>query len=1546
MSYENELCEAIELIVNNAVAKANYDRTVQATIVSCIDQTIGKFKCKYQDSSFYAYATSSEVTYSKGTEVYVLIPGNDTSRDKTILGTTKKLGTDYAVTPEGDEAFEIIGNNCLYSSNTFELCSYKAQQINLYEYGKTNNKIEVNQKSVKEYVSKSSSVICGAVFKTNLPTEQRFRGNYGIVFELKFLDNATEKIVTKNYVVDVNQMNGNPYKIVHNTRQYGIFEVDGANFQYINKIYLFCYDFPNQDNTKTNDIFIKDIEFCGSVPLTAEELNSCALTFITPQGIYFDSNDLNTDIRTIQAQVRVKGKIVDKSSQSLEYYWFVENVGINTQSERYCKYGGQGWKCLNDYNLIKPATNGKDPVVEWVSGKYEWKVKKYPDALAKDTKYKCVVVYNDTTILSKEISIINYSSNYNITIDSDSGTKFYYDIGNPTLICKVNGSEKNDSHFSYQWAVVDNNNNFSILAETVDENNEYNNAVSRLKNLETQIKAETAMAAASQSQIDNYNNIIKKYNTITRIEKNKIFKVGINTITNFATYKVSVYYDGNYIGTSSIVLTNSLDAEDMYNIVIDNSSQVFKYNEAGVSPTNNIFEKPMIINPLTFTVYDNLGQPIDEEIIRKCKIRWIVPKKETLLSIPNTYDEYKISENENEVVYEKLMGISYTIANKYNLKYTNNNIQLKVDYKGMNLTAKTDFTFTKEGESGTNGTEFICKIVPNIASGNAPLYPMITYNEEANTSFLNYTTRNSNIWFKVQLWHNGEKIYDGTSSGTSTENKAINIVWSVLANKYSTKASDETNLSINASSGAITYNNTLFNNPANIIKCTIKYDNLEYYSTIPVITARIKDDNYRISLKDYTGFRYATYSADGRTPQYDNSEPFELKVTQKINNIVEDISRLTSTYAVDYSWSVRGRYYDTQWHNNNGLIARNTKGLARNQKDYKPSDDFNGYCVSNAINCIVKRGGNTLAQIHIPIHMLLNKFGNAAINSWDGNSVYLNDNGDGVILAPQVGAGKKTSNNEFTGILMGEVKEVGKSQSNVGLFGYNAGARTIFLNSEAGSAIFGNNNGQIIIDPNSNKALLYSKTYWKNYNNNGGPNDGLPTSYSSTNENGQGMLIDLTTPKIKFGNGNFEVSSNGHLTAKGGGSIAGWSINDTQIYKNGVYIDSNLQAFYSNNKNSMTTNKTGFYIGSDGFALGAYSSTKGHNPFQVNAEGSLFSNSGSIGGFTIDDNTLIGGTGASTVGMSSKSGVQWAFWSGNENAADAPFHVGHNGALYSISGQIGGWNINRSTLTGGDTIINSNGAMSGPNWSITSGGYATFTDVRITNGNTSQAAETKLLDFGDFFVKANGNMHASNANFSGNISGSSISGGTISGGSISGGTISGSGISGGTISGAEITGGSLDISTKDGGYLRAGTNIKNVTVSGLTTGTDGIAMNGTNGISGCAHVANIEDLYLASNKGTVHIGHGISESTHPIEVYRSSIYFNGPVHFGSLAPVYIEGDQAVSNATYTDLVFGLEVSYTSSSATIKWKSATMTIKNGIIKNIGTTESHTKTIIFP
>lgn len=1155
---ENSICEAIEYIVQNAVDNAGYDKTIQANIVSVIDQTIGKYKVKYQDSTFIAYAQSTDVTYTNGTEVYVLVPGNDMSRDKTILGTTKKLGANYIATPEGDEAFEVVGTNCITSKDNFELCSYLSDMVQIvYDKTSTNNLIDLNLKNVETYLKQSSSIICGATFRTALPTEQQFRGNYGIVFELNFKDNATGDNITKNYVVDVNQMTGNPYKITHDTRHYGVFDIDKDNFIDINRIYLFVYDFPNKATDKPADIFIKNLEISGANALSTDSLNSCALTFITPQGIYFDDNDLDTAIRTIQAQVKVKGKVIDNSSQQLKYYWFVENVGVSTSSEKYNKYGGPGWACLNLSTVIKPGGDGEAPVVEWVPGEYEYKVKK-SDSAAKETRYKCVVIY-DSLILSKEITIINYSSKYLISIESDAGTKFYYDIGSPTLTCKINDKEQIGEDYTYVWAEIDNNNVFSSLAQTTEENEEYNNAVAAYEKLIADIDSEQAMVAASQEQLNNYLTVIEKYDKIMRVEENKILKVKISTITNFSTFKCSVYYKGIYIGTSSIVLTNSLEAEDVYSLIINNGSQVFKYNENGISPTSNTVENPYEIPPLTFVVYDNLGQQIPQDVIEKCDIKWIVPIEDTMLNIPKVFEDNKTGVDliNNTATYSNLLSLTYTIDNKYNVAKSNNNIQLEVNYKGMNLITKTNFTFAKEGDPGTNGTEFLCRLVPNIAEGNAPLYPTLLNGE------LNYTPKQSGKWLKAQLWHNGEKIFEGTESGTTEEGKTLAIVWSVLKNKYTTSISDNTDITINANTGACTYAGYTNNSaPANIIKCALQYDGVTYYATMPIITAKA-ETGYSIQLKENTGFRFATYSADGRRPQYDNVNPFELIITQQINGINEDVSQLKSTYAVDYNWNIRGKIYNPvskEWDLDINLGLKNKKDTyITNPIYFKPLDSYTGECVNNALECVISRGENELGRIHIPIHLLLNKYGQAAINSWDGNSVNIDKNGNGVILAPQVGAGKKESDNSFTGMLMGQVKEAGQSTADVGLTGYHKGVRTIHLSAYDGYAIFGKQGaGQIILDPTSDKALLYSNNFWKTYydDNSDTKKNGLPkTSYAYNsnsktydNQSSEGMLIDLTTPRILFGSGNFRVDPNGYLYSKGGGNIAGWYIDDHNLW--------------------------------------------------------------------------------------------------------------------------------------------------------------------------------------------------------------------------------------------------------------------------------------------------------------------------------------------------------------------------------------------------------------
>jgi len=54
--------------------------------------------------------------------------------------------------------------------------------------------------------------------------------------------------------------------------------------------------------------------------------------------------------------------------------------------------------------------------------------------------------------------------------------------------------------------------------------------------------------------------------------------------------------------------------------------------------------------------------------------------------------------------------------------------------------------------------------------------------------------------------------------------------------------------------------------------------------------------------------------------------------------------------------------------------------------------------------------------------MYLNRYGHTALNEWDGNSIDLGTE-SGVILAPQVGAGKKEDGNTFTGVLLGTQKD-------------------------------------------------------------------------------------------------------------------------------------------------------------------------------------------------------------------------------------------------------------------------------------------------------------------------------------------------------------------------------------------------------------------------------------------------------------------------------------------------------------------------------------------
>ena len=1263
MSISEKVLDAIEVLATSSVAKAGYDKTIQAQIVSCEDATIGKYRCRYQDAIIYAYASNSDVTFTNGSYVYILVPGSDMSKEKTILGTTKKLGINYISQAEGDQAYDIIGNNCITSSNTFYLDSInKDYTYTLYEYG-SSSEIILDAIALNQYIKESSSLIVGAIFKTSIPAERQYRGHYGITYNLRFLDNTSNQEVIRSYTVDEDNMVDNPYRLIYATRQYQIFNIDGPSFIRVESIEIFCKDFPEATGTATGtkltsgDIEITTLELSGAVRMSESEVSGVAISFYTPQGTFFTDSSTSASYKTITAQVRIKGKLVS-ASQKIPFYWGTENVGISSSSEYYNKYLGRGWKCLNDKNIVQSGTDTTDPVIEWVPGSDTY-ILTFDKATARDNKLKVAIVY-DGSVITKEINIQNLGVSVPVlTIESSGGTKFYYDIGHPILTCKVNDEEP--TGYKYYWAYEDSTGIFNELPETTELNTQYANAVAALESLQSAIAAGTKFANAEATNLNNAETAVKAFDFIQRVQDNKVYDVQINNITSFGTFKCSVYNEQDiYLGTTSLTLTNTLDGEDLYSLVINNGSAVFQYNENGVAPNSKSLDVQQEIQGLSFTVYDNLGQPIDSDIIANtanCKIRWQFPIKETML-VDQTENEPNSGTDATQTYkyYDNKTNLVYGIAQKYDIKKQKNQIKLTVDYKGMNLTAETEFTFAKQGEPGTNGTEYLVKLVPNTRMSNPPLWPMVT---KAGSSYiLNYglnslaseTTIGAGTGyqlFKAQLWHSGELVWQGMSSATAALDgvtKPSLVHWEVLKNKYNSSASDASAFNItDATNGRIAYSGdhlaSAIETPlANIIKCSITWEGKLYYGTIPITTAWTSSDNYRVNLKDYTGFRYAIYTSDGMTPQYDSAHPFEFTCMEKINGTWEDVSTVSGNHAVTYTVSAVGNYLSTENGSatNSNLLQILTSSTYRdgcedNQWKARPASRYDGVCVNEAICCIYEQNGTIVGKINVPIHYLLNKYGMANINEWDGNSVQIDDEG-GFILAPQMGAGHKESDNSFTGVLMGETRLPSKATAQIGLLGYNSGARTFFLNSKNGSALFGRSDqAQIIIDPSIEQAMIYSGNFWENYNNDG-DYDGLPEDYRYRDSNyrpsynakrtngeitGAGLIINFTRPEIYFGTGNFYVTKNGYIHASAGGDLAGWKIGKETITDSGgneavhsvLYSNSTksngritLDAgtlneetgvvtgpgkIYSHSHDELTKTGNGFYLAYDGLSIGS-----------------------------------------------------------------------------------------------------------------------------------------------------------------------------------------------------------------------------------------------------------------------------------------------------------------------------------------------------------------------
>ena len=218
----DELLETIDYIARARDAELSFDKTIIAEIVSLNNADTGEYFVEYQKGKFRAYAPIGiNYTYSKGTNVYVKIPGGDFTQKKTIEG--KVSASSYTEEEYEDLSQQVIEVNEIHSDgNEYGILAYASEDNNYYEkviY--SNEKLEENS-IFTSLISTYPNIMISADFRTQFYGTM-VAGNYGL--KIEFEEKDTGVIFTRR--LDITNFSGSIYDYEVFSPQYAIYNFQG-----------------------------------------------------------------------------------------------------------------------------------------------------------------------------------------------------------------------------------------------------------------------------------------------------------------------------------------------------------------------------------------------------------------------------------------------------------------------------------------------------------------------------------------------------------------------------------------------------------------------------------------------------------------------------------------------------------------------------------------------------------------------------------------------------------------------------------------------------------------------------------------------------------------------------------------------------------------------------------------------------------------------------------------------------------------------------------------------------------------------------------------------------------------------------------------------------------------------------------------------------------------------------------------------------------------------------------------------------------------------
>lgn len=609
-------------------------------------------------------------------------------------------------------------------------------------------------------------------------------------------------------------------------------------------------------------------------------------------------------------------------------------------------------------------------------------------------------------------------------------------------------------------------------------------------------------------------------------------------------YRAIVIYNHEPYKSNEIVFTNARPLTD--NIILNNIKLEHSTNSKEAYPLYG--QHNQLLNSLEYNriryiqmrYMDENGEPNDAAL-EDAQVYWDIPTAATMLRYDlSDYDDFinysatqkdgyqrfykKINifkkdnngniEKDNEgnpILDTSVLQFPYRIQNDFVPTYTNNTIYCTVTKGQIVLQASIKFDFSSFGTSGTNYTLTISPLTSQV--GFAPIGEDNQYQFKFKVELYDYN--NTKIPFPAD-----PILRLHTLRTTMTKDTADTLIH--ITNDTCQDCVE----------GTITFGDYTTYAWYYVLEASIEVPWLQNKQPVTLTTLYsipyMRESNYFAE-----GASVVTYDSFGSHPTY-SKQPFKL-----YNN----------EYNLDSKKYIGGHINGTQWYMYNYFVNNEDQVVSvdldktdqRVLRSYLPRLSEQNVLIPSSmyVEDGFKLGDKQVCSVVVckdatdkvlwaqPIVFTQNHYSAELLNNWDGSLQINND--QNYILSSMIGAGKKNSDNTFSGVLMGTVQSTSGADvdapgqtdpvlqhdhTGIGLYGFHHGAQSFGFNTNGTAFIGKSGGGRISFD--GTHGFIYSSNWLKKKDGGALREDPFIRDENTIklNPGEQGMAIDLQNGHI------------------------------------------------------------------------------------------------------------------------------------------------------------------------------------------------------------------------------------------------------------------------------------------------------------------------------------------------------------------------------------------------------------------------------------------------